>query len=117
VRYKNYEDVLHKDMPETLALHLPRCPKGIGEEERFYHEECSKRVRENHRVPSQEEPHKLHGSTKSRKQQAYIKVNVSNGFIQQLLPAPAPILFAKKKDGALQLCIDYRGLNTATMKN
>jgi transposase InsO family protein len=32
-------------------------------------------------------------------------------------PAGAPILFAKKKDGSLRLCIDYRGLNAITIKN
>jgi hypothetical protein len=32
-------------------------------------------------------------------------------------PAGAPILFAKKKDGTLRLCVDYRGLNAVTIKN
>ena len=32
-------------------------------------------------------------------------------------PAGAPILFVKKKDGSLQLCMDYRGLNRITRKN
>lgn len=32
-------------------------------------------------------------------------------------PAGAPILFAKKKDGTLRLCVDYRGLNKVTVKN
>lgn len=32
-------------------------------------------------------------------------------------PAGAPILFAKKKDGTLRLCVDYRGLNKITVKN
>jgi hypothetical protein len=32
-------------------------------------------------------------------------------------PWGAPIIFVKKKDGSLRLCIDYRDLNRATVKN
>ena len=49
---------------------------------------------------------------------AYIEMNQSNGFIQRSSSsAAAPILFAKQKDGGLWLCVDYRALNSATVKN
>ena len=32
-------------------------------------------------------------------------------------PYGAPVLFAKKKDGSLRMCIDYRELNSQTVKN
>jgi hypothetical protein len=32
-------------------------------------------------------------------------------------PWGAPVIFLKKKDGSLRLCIDYTDLNRATVKN
>jgi len=53
---------------QTLTPHLSRHPKGIREEERFWLKARRKRVRRYNRVPGREEPHKLRGSTKSRKE-------------------------------------------------
>jgi hypothetical protein len=48
----------------------------------------------------------------------YIDENLAKGFIlHSKSPAGAPILFVKKKDGSLRLCVDYRGLNSMTVKN
>ena len=49
---------------------------------------------------------------------AWIEDNLSKGFIRSSSsPAGAPVLFAKKADGSLRLCVDYRGLNDGTIKN
>jgi transposase InsO family protein len=48
----------------------------------------------------------------------FLEENLEKGFIQESKsPAGAPILFAPKKDGGLRLCVDYRGLNSITVKN
>jgi len=48
----------------------------------------------------------------------WLDENLSKGFIRaSQSPAGAPILFVKKKDGKLRLCVDYRALNSITIKN
>ena len=49
---------------------------------------------------------------------AWIQENLDKGFIRSSSsPAGAPVLFAKKADGSLRLCVDSRGLNESTIKN
>ncbi|MBW0489513.1 hypothetical protein O181_029228 [Austropuccinia psidii MF-1] len=49
---------------------------------------------------------------------AYISENVEKGFIHPRSSSTgAPVLFVKKKDGGLHLCVDYGKLNVVTRKN
>ncbi len=48
----------------------------------------------------------------------YIKENLEKGFIRPSeSPAGYPVVFQKKKDGTLRVCIDYKKLNEVTIRN
>jgi hypothetical protein len=50
--------------------------------------------------------------------QEFLKENLDRGFIRQSQSnCGAPVLFVKKKDGLLRLCVDWRGLNKITKKD
>ena len=49
---------------------------------------------------------------------AYIETNLANKFIRpSKSPAGTPILFDRKSDGFLRLCVNYQGLNHLKIKN
>ena len=48
----------------------------------------------------------------------FIDENLATGFIcPSRSPCGAPVLFIRKKDGSLRLCIDFRGLNRISKKD
>ncbi|MBW0507458.1 hypothetical protein O181_047173 [Austropuccinia psidii MF-1] len=54
----------------------------------------------------------------SKALQAYISENVEKGFIRPSSSSTgAPVLFVKKKDGGLLLCVGYHKLNAVTRKS
>ena len=62
----------------------------------------------------------LHRMTSVELQELRVQLQelLDKGFIRpSTSPWGAPVLFAKKKDRTLRLCIDYRQLNRITIKN
>ena len=58
------------------------------------------------------------GSIELERLKAYIEINLANGFIRPFKsPASAPILFKRKSDGFLWLCVNCQGLNNFIIKN
>jgi hypothetical protein len=48
----------------------------------------------------------------------FLDENISSGLLRSSSsPHGAPVLFVKKKDGSLRLCVDFRGLNQITKKD
>src|SRR5882672_5763041 len=48
----------------------------------------------------------------------FIDKNLTTGFIRpSCSPHRAPVLFIRKKDGSLRLCVDFRGLNRISKKD
>ena len=57
-------------------------------------------------------------SAKLKELTAKLKDLLDKGFIRNSIsPWGAPVLFVKKKDGSLRMCIDYRQLDKFTIKN
>ncbi|KAG8496767.1 hypothetical protein CXB51_007985 [Gossypium anomalum] len=56
--------------------------------------------------------------TELRELKAQLQELTDKGFVRpSFSPWGAPVLFVKKKDGSMRLCIDYRQLNKVTIKN
>ena len=101
-QYKSYQDVFKKKNADILPQHRPY--------------DCAIDIEDGAQVPfgaiynlSQDELATL---------KEYIDENLAKGFIRHSKsPTGAFILFVKKKDGSLRMCVDYRGLNKVTIKN
>jgi len=100
--YHEYADVFSKSKAETLAPHRPY----------------------NLQIDLEKDSHSPVGTIYSLSKfeqetlKEFIDENLTNGFIcSTSSPHGAPVLFVKKKDGSLWLCVDFRGLNKITKKD
>ena len=68
-------------------------------------------------APTSEEPYKMN-TLELVELKFKLKEMLDKGYIRpSVLPWGAPVLFVKKKDGTLRLCIIYCQLNTLTIKS
>ncbi|KAL4017076.1 hypothetical protein IC575_024750 [Cucumis melo] len=68
-------------------------------------------------VPISRAPHRM-APTELKELKGQLQELLDKGFIRSSVsPWGAPVLFVKKKDGSMRLCIDYRELNKVTVKN
>ncbi|CEP03952.1 hypothetical protein PBRA_009532 [Plasmodiophora brassicae] len=101
-QYQEFTDVFDKADSTPLPDHRPfDCPIDLK--------------------PGGDPPYcRLYGLS-PREQEAlkeYLKINLEANLIRpSRSSAGAPILFVKKKDGSLRLCVDCRALNSVTIKN
>ena len=101
-QYKDFQDVFQKKNADILPEHRPY--------------DCAIDLQEGTQPPFG--PIYNLSQTELTELRQYIDENLAKNFIRHSKsPAGAPILFVKKKDGSLRMCVDYRGLNKVTKKN
>jgi hypothetical protein len=101
-KYKDFVDVFEKINADQFPAHRPY--------------DCLIDLEERHSSPFGP----IYGLLEPELQalRDYLTENLAKGFIQHSKsPVGAPILFVKKKDGSLRLCVDYCRLNKITKKN
>ena len=68
-------------------------------------------------TPVAKAPYRL-APTEMKELMSQLQELLDKGFIRpSSSPWGAPVLFVKKKDGSMRMCIDYRELNKRTVKN
>ena len=68
-------------------------------------------------APTSRAPYRM-APTELKELKIQLQELLDKGFIRpSISPWGAPVLFVKKKDGTLRMCIDYRQINKVTVKN
>jgi RNase H-like domain found in reverse transcriptase/Reverse transcriptase (RNA-dependent DNA polymerase)/Integrase zinc binding domain/Chromo (CHRromatin Organisation MOdifier) domain/Integrase core domain len=110
-------------------LTKPQIPKEYSDFADVFSEEQSNalpphRGTLDHHIPLEEGAKPVYGpiynlsETELQVLKEYIETHLQRGFIRpSTSPFGSPVLFVKKPDGSLRLCVDYRALNRITVKN
>ncbi|KAL0546072.1 hypothetical protein IC582_015977 [Cucumis melo] len=98
-----------RDYPDFFPEELPGLPP---------HEEIEFAIElEPGTVPLSKAPYRM-TPAELKELKVQLQRLLNKGFIQSSVsPWGVPVLFVKKKDGSMRLCIDYRELNKVTVKN
>ncbi|TYJ95917.1 pol protein [Cucumis melo var. makuwa] len=98
-----------RDYPDVFPEELPGLPP---------HREVEFAIElEPGTVPISRAPYRM-APTELKEMKVQLQELLDKGFIRpSVSPWGAPVLFVKKKDGSMRLCIDYRELNKVTVKN
>ncbi|KAL0549558.1 hypothetical protein IC582_014043 [Cucumis melo] len=98
-----------RDYPDVFAEELPGLPP---------HREVEFSIElEPSTVPISRAPYRM-APAELKELKVQLQELLDKGFIRpSVSPWGAPVLFVKKKDGSMRLCIDYRELNKVTVKN
>ncbi|KAA0032356.1 ty3-gypsy retrotransposon protein [Cucumis melo var. makuwa] len=98
-----------RDYPDVFPEELPGLPP---------HREVEFAIElEPGTVPISRAPYRM-APAELKELKVQLQELLDKGFIRpSVSPWGAPILFVKKKDGSMRLCIDYRELNKVTVKN
>ncbi|KAL0561647.1 hypothetical protein IC582_002087 [Cucumis melo] len=98
-----------RDYPDVFPEELPELPP---------HREVEFAIElEPGTVPISRAPYRM-APAELKELKVQLQELLDKGFIRpSVSPWGAPVLFVKKKDGSMRLCIDYRELNKVTVKN
>ncbi|KAA0043070.1 reverse transcriptase [Cucumis melo var. makuwa] len=98
-----------RDYPDVFPEELPGLPP---------HREVEFAIElESGTVPISRAPYRM-APAQLKELKVQLQELLDKGFIRpSVSPWGAPVLFVKKKDGSMRLCIDYRELNKVTVKN
>ena len=122
------EEVLAKEDSETADLIRHKLPKKWVRHTDIFskkdsdilppHRKYDHKIELTGELPSRYSPLYKQSLAELQETKRWILDNLHKGFIEATTaPFASPILFVKKADGSLRLCVDYRQLNKITKKN